>query len=76
MAVTKENKATSLRCKYETGSTASGAATYSTRSLNLINPDAQDENVYTLGKNIGTDLVAYELVGVVREDSANLIESA
>lgn len=74
MAVTKTATKCTLQIKVETGTTASGATAYATRSLSVINPAITDADLYDLGVELG-ELQSLPVDGIGRVDAFSLISA-
>lgn len=72
MAV-KKNVQCSIVVKVQTGTTATGKASYSSRSFDDINPEITDDNVLAIGQKMA-GLQKYTLGSVNREDSAEIAQ--
>lgn len=73
MAV-KQNSDLKLIIKVQTGTTATGKASYSQRSFDNINPELSIDNVWDIGQKLA-GLQKYTLGSVYRQDLAEITEA-
>lgn len=74
MAATRNDKKTYIRLEVETGMTASGQATFSTRSFENINPELADDDALSIGNSLA-GLQTYPLGSVKRSDICKIVEA-
>lgn len=71
MAV-KQNIECEIIVKVQTGTTATGKASYSSRSFNYINPSISEDDILDIGQKLA-GLQKYNLGSVNRQDTAEIV---
>lgn len=72
MAVTKMAQNGALSIKYQTGTNASGSATYSTRNYSGVKSAATDQDLFDVATAIA-GVTKYTLVDIIRQDKNALV---